>query len=81
MALTLQCIPVNAVWDLSVQGKCIDSSAIVFVGAGLSILEDVVIVLLPVPELKGLALSFRKRLAVMFMFALGSLYVARLSSV
>ena len=73
--IALQCIPVNAVWNLSVKGKCINSNAVVFVGAGFSIFEDVVIILLPVPELKVLHLTLRKRLAVIFMFALGSLYV------
>ena len=75
MAILLQCVPVNSVWNVSVKGKCINSSVVVFVGAGISILHDVVIILLPVPELKGLPLSLRKRLAVIFMFALGSLYV------
>jgi hypothetical protein len=73
IAITLQCIPVQAVWDMSVKGNCIDSSAVVFAGAGFSIFEDIVIILLPVPELKGLPLSLRKRLAVIFIFALGSL--------
>jgi hypothetical protein len=79
LAITLQCIPVNAVWDISVQGRCINSGAIIFAGAGLSIFEDIVIILLPVPELKGLPLSLRKRAAVIFIFALGSLYVYPLS--
>jgi hypothetical protein len=76
MAVTLQCLPVRAAWDLSQKGKCIYSSAVVSAGAGISIFEDVVIILLPVPQLKQLNLSLRKRLAVMGMFALGSLYVA-----
>ena len=76
MAVTLQCLPVRAAWDLSQKGKCISSSAVVAAGAGISIFEDVVIVLLPIPELKKLNLSLRKRLAVMCMLALGSLYVA-----
>lgn len=73
IAITLQCIPVKAVWDISVNGKCVNSRALVFSGAGISMFEDIVIILLPVPELKSLALSLRKRLAVMFLFALGSL--------
>jgi hypothetical protein len=80
MAVTLQCLPVRAAWDLSQKGKCISSSAVVAAGAGISIFEDVVIVLLPIPELKKLNLSLRKRLAVMCMLALGSLYVALLPS-
>lgn len=76
MAVTLQCLPIRAVSDLTQTGKCIDAAAVVTAGAGFSIFEDIVIILLPVRELKSLQLSLRKRLAVMAMFALGSLYVA-----
>lgn len=72
MAVTLQCIPVDAVWDISTKGKCINSGAVVFAGAGLSIFEDIIIILLPVMELKSLPLSLRKKFAVIFIFALGS---------
>jgi hypothetical protein len=75
MALTLQCIPIDAVWNLSVNGKCINSGAVVFVGAGLSIFEDAVIILLPIMELKSLTLSLRKRLGIILLFAMASLCV------
>jgi hypothetical protein len=75
VAVTCQCIPISAIWDLSIQGKCVNSTAIVYAGAGFSIFEDIVIILLPVRELKNLNLSTRKKVAVIFMFALGSLYV------
>ena len=74
MGITLQCIPVYAIWDQRVEGKCINSSIAILIAAGIGIFEDIVIILLPVPELKGLNLCLRKRLAVMFMLALGSLY-------
>jgi hypothetical protein len=45
----------------------------VYAAAGLSILEDLVIMLLPVMELKALKLDLKKKLALAFMFALGSL--------
>jgi hypothetical protein len=75
IAVTCQCIPISAIWDLSVHGKCVNSTAIVYAGAGFSIFEDIVIILLPVRELKNLNLSTQKKVAVIFMFALGSLYV------
>jgi len=79
LTLTLQCIPVNAVWDIGIKAKCINSRVVVFTIAGLSIFEDIVIILLPIPELSHLNLSLRKRLAVIFMFTLGSLYMHPLS--
>jgi hypothetical protein len=73
IVVSFQCTPVDAVWDISVHGKCINSQAFVYTAAGFSILEDIVIMLLPIWELKDLRLDLRKRIALGFMFALGSL--------
>jgi hypothetical protein len=61
-----------------VAGKCINPQAYVYAAAGLSIAEDIVIMLLPIWELSALKLDLRKRFALGFMFALGSLYVSQL---
>jgi hypothetical protein len=76
VAVSLQCVPPSALWDANTKGKCSNSTALVYSGAAFSIFEDLVIIALPVRELKGLNLSPRKKLAVIFMFALGSLYVS-----
>ena len=73
VVVSFQCTPVDAVWDIAVHGKCINSQAFVYTAAGFGILEDFVIMLLPIWELKGLKLELRKRIALGFMFALGSL--------
>ncbi|ELR04908.1 hypothetical protein VC83_02790 [Pseudogymnoascus destructans] len=72
LAVTLQCVPVESVWDHSIKGKCTNSQAFVYAAAGFSIFEDFVIMLLPIWELKGLRLSTKKKFALMFLFALGS---------
>ncbi|KAH8594470.1 hypothetical protein B0O99DRAFT_672908 [Bisporella sp. PMI_857] len=72
IAVTFQCVPVNAVWDRRVTGQCVSFTGLVFSGAGFSIVEDIVIILLPVPVLRSLNLSLKKRIALIFMFALGS---------
>ncbi|KAH6686222.1 hypothetical protein F5X68DRAFT_232386 [Plectosphaerella plurivora] len=41
-------------------------------GAGLTILEDIAILLFPIPELRKLKLSFAKKVGVFFMFGIGS---------
>ncbi|KFY78628.1 hypothetical protein V499_02254 [Pseudogymnoascus sp. VKM F-103] len=56
----------------SVVGKCADQQAFVYSGAAVSIFEDIVIMFLPVYELNGLTLSLKKRLVLVFMFAIGS---------
>ncbi|KAH8746684.1 hypothetical protein F5882DRAFT_446278, partial [Hyaloscypha sp. PMI_1271] len=72
LVVSFQCTPVDSYWDITIPGKCIHSQAFVYAAAGLSILEDLVIMLLPVMELKALKLDLKKKLALAFMFALGS---------
>ena len=73
IALIFQCVPVAAVWDLTIKGKCINAQALLFAGAGFSIAEDIMLMLLPASEIKGLNLSLKKRISVTLLFALGSL--------
>ncbi|OBT90742.1 hypothetical protein VE02_00676 [Pseudogymnoascus sp. 03VT05] len=72
LVVTLQCVPVQSVWDHSIKGRCTDSQAFVYAAAGFSIFEDFVIMLLPAWELKDLGLNTKKKFALMFLFALGS---------
>lgn len=73
LVVIFQCIPVALSWDTTIDGKCANSQAFVYVAAGVSIVEDVVIMLLPIWELNDLSLSLKKRLILVFMFAIGSL--------
>ena len=73
LAISFQCTPVSHYWKASSKGTCIHSLAFVYSAAGLSIYEDMIIMFLPVMELKALKLDLRKKLALGFMFALGSL--------
>lgn len=73
LLIVFQCIPIYAIWDKSVSAKCLDITAIGWVGAVFSIVEDIAILVLPIPELLKLDLSFRKKIAVFFMFSVGSL--------
>lgn len=75
-AVAFQCSPVRSVWNRELSGSCINLQALIYSGAGFSIFEDFAIMVLPVVELKRLNLGLRKRIALGFMFALGSLYVA-----
>lgn len=72
-SVALQCVPPAAIWNTTIKGKCNDSTAQVYAGAAFAIFEDIVIILLPIRELRNLNLTPKKKLGVMFMFALGSL--------
>lgn len=55
--------------------KCVDTSASVYVAAGMSILHDVVILLMPIPLLWQLNLSWLKKFNLSIMFSVGSFVV------
>jgi len=74
-AVAFQCTPVHAIWDPYLQHskKCLNLPAIGISGAIFSIVEDVVILLLPVPEILRLHMSTNKKWGLLVMFAIGSL--------
>ncbi|KAI9147983.1 Satratoxin biosynthesis SC7 cluster protein [Paramyrothecium foliicola] len=72
LLITFQCIPVNAIWDRSISAKCLNVTAVGWAGAVFSILEDIVILVLPIPEVLKLQLTFKKKVALCLMFSIGS---------
>ena len=56
-----------------VKKNCINTQAFIYAGAAASILEDFVIVVLPISELKTLQLGRKKKIGLGFMFGIGSL--------
>lgn len=71
MLLVFQCRPVQSNWDRYIKGQCFNVTAIVYAGAACSILEDVFLIILPIPGLLKLQLNPKKRSALVFLFALG----------
>lgn len=74
LVMAFQCLPVRSIWDQTVEKKCLNQTAIIFAGAGFSIAEDVIILLLPLPCVWKLNLGRMKRFNLVVMFSLGSLY-------
>ena len=71
-----QCQPVSYVWNKDVRpGKCLNYNTVAWFHAGMNILQDIIIVVLPIQELRTLQLSFRKRLGLYAMFGVGSMLV------
>ena len=71
-----QCIPVQAAWtrwEGSVQAKCMNANALGWANAAVNIFFDLVILILPLPELAKLAMSWERKIHVLLMFGLGSL--------
>lgn len=70
-----QCNPISHAWVLTEKGTCIDYNAAGWTFAGLNIFQDILIILLPINELRLLQISSKKRIGLYAMFGVGSLYV------
>ncbi|KAF9698966.1 hypothetical protein EKO04_002858 [Ascochyta lentis] len=80
-ATALQCIPIRIAWehwDGEHHGKCIDLNSDAWCSAAVNIVLDLIVILLPMRELKKLAMSRRRKFGVMLMF-LGGLFITVVS--
>ena len=70
-----QCRPISFAWAKTSlrEGSCLNYNAAAWVNAGVNILQDFLIVVLPLQELRSLQLSKSKKLGVYTMFGIGSL--------
>jgi hypothetical protein len=76
LATALQCLPIRMAWehwDGEHHGKCINLNPLGWASAGANIVLDLVVIALPMRELKNLALSRRRKAGVMLMFLGGLL--------
>lgn len=67
----LQCIPVRYAWerwDGEHHGQCINLNADAWASAAVNIVLDLIVISLPMRELKNLAMSRRRKFGVMLMF-------------
>jgi hypothetical protein len=73
LIIALQCIPLAALWDQTIEGKCM-GSRIVFVSTGaLTIVCDSLILLLPVKIVLGLQAKMARKLALLAILCFGVL--------
>jgi hypothetical protein len=75
LLVVFQCLPISSIWDKTItNAKCLPVSAVIgFTGAGLSIVEDCIILLLPLPVVWKLQMSTRKKIGVILLISVGSL--------
>ncbi|KAJ0272452.1 hypothetical protein CBS470a_012687 [Colletotrichum nupharicola] len=71
--VAFQCLPVEAIWNRRIEGHCLDYAALGYGGAAVSIFEDLILFIMPIPELMKLQLCRKKKLALVFMFGVASL--------
>ncbi|RKF64650.1 putative integral membrane protein [Erysiphe neolycopersici] len=70
--ILFQCRPIESSWNPNINKKCLSAPAIGFAGAGFSIVEDLVIIILPLPQLLRLQVKTAQKIALIFMFSIGS---------
>ncbi|PTU23602.1 hypothetical protein P175DRAFT_0500166 [Aspergillus ochraceoroseus IBT 24754] len=69
-----QCNPVQFYYDKSLHGHCMKGQTVFFITMGsIALVEDVVILALPVPVIWGLQIAVRQKIAVTLVFSLGGL--------
>jgi hypothetical protein len=70
----LQCSPVSFAWNKDTRdGSCVDYNAVAWSHSGVNIVQDFVILFLPLPELRRLRITARKKIGLLLVFGLGGL--------
>lgn len=79
LLVVFRCLPIQSAWDPSVAGHCINPSKFTYTAAGFSIFEDLFILVLPIPCLQSLNITTVKKISLILMFSIGSLFVPHAS--
>lgn len=75
-ATIFQCMPVNAMWDISLNGHCIDMNAFNYFNSGFMLATDLVLYAMPTIFTWNLHLRRPQKVGVNVLFALGLLVLA-----
>ncbi|KAF2020851.1 hypothetical protein BU24DRAFT_9760 [Aaosphaeria arxii CBS 175.79] len=67
------CVPVRAFWTHEKPSKCINQFAMWFTNAGINIVTDFAIIILPMPLIRKLNIARRQKQALIGVFAVGGL--------
>jgi hypothetical protein len=79
-----QCIPIRAAWtrwDGTVRARCVNANALGWISGAINIVLDVIILVLPLPGLTKLVMSWERKIHILMIFGLGSLWVHKNSIV
>ncbi|CAG9993933.1 unnamed protein product [Clonostachys byssicola] len=70
-----QCIPIAYIWEgwqkPDYVGYCLNLNHLTFISTGFSIVQDLVILILPLPSLFQLNINIRDKIGLVFMFSFG----------
>ena len=78
LVTSFQCHPIIYVWRKDLKGKCVNYNSVAWSNAAINIFQDIIIILLPMNELRHLQLSRKKKIGMYAMFGVGGLFVTLL---
>lgn len=73
VALNLECIPYQSIWDITITGKCLDQKALDISSAVMNLLSDITVIAVAQKVIWRLQMSLKKKLGVSLIFAAGIL--------
>lgn len=68
----LPCIPISAFWNRDIKGRCINIQGAAYAISASSIVQDIILLVLPLVFIRNLQMKRYRKLAVGFMFAIGT---------
>ncbi|KAJ5923576.1 hypothetical protein N7454_008821 [Penicillium verhagenii] len=71
LIIALQCIPLQALWDSSITGKCLTSTQVFLSTSVMTIICDSLILILPVNIVLKLQVNFARKATLLFVFCFG----------
>ncbi|KAK7942415.1 uncharacterized protein PG986_011528 [Apiospora aurea] len=69
--LPLVCYPVDKFWEPALPGSCVNQLAVWYVMAGVNIITDFAIFIIPLPVIKSLQLPTKQKMLLVVVFGLG----------
>lgn len=74
LVLLMKCQPFAYNWDKSLDGHCIDETMFYKIGTATNVVEDFLVLVLPMPVIWSLNVRLSKKLQVIAVFAIASMY-------
>ena len=66
------CTPVQAFWNRDIGGKCLDIQSIAYATSASAIVQDIILLILPLVFIRNLQMKRSRKIAVGLMFAVGT---------
>lgn len=68
----IPCLPIPAFWNRDIKGKCINIQGAAYAISASSIVQDIILLVLPLVFIRNLQMRRYRKIAVGFMFAIGT---------